>query len=163
MDVMHDVIKVGIADLASARHPARIRTAGLGSCVGVALYDRRRKIGGLAHVMLPDSKQARGSVKLAKYADTAIPELVRQMEALGAMRWDIVAKLAGGAQMFEHVSSDALKIGERNVEAVRIVLKRLGIPIIGEAVGGRVGRTVELDLEDGTYYVRTAQSEQLKL
>lgn len=163
MDVMSDVIKVGIADLASARHPGRLRTAGLGSCVGVALYDRRKKIGGLAHIMLPDSRQARGPIKLAKYADTAIPELVRQMEALGAVRHDVVAKLAGGAQMFEHVSSDALKIGERNVEAVRAVLHLIGIPIVAEAVGGRVGRTVELDLEDGMYYVRTAQSEAQKL
>ncbi|MBE3595447.1 MAG: chemotaxis protein CheD [Hydrogenibacillus sp.] len=158
-----DVIRVGIADLAAAAAPGRIRTAGLGSCVGIVLYDGRHKIGGMAHIMLPDSGQARGDVQAAKFADTAVPELIRRMEALGAHRSRLVAKLAGGAHMFQQVRSEALKIGERNVEAARAALRAHDIPILAEDTGGTLGRTIELDLEDGTLYVRTAQNGEQAL
>ncbi|QZA33521.1 chemotaxis protein CheD [Hydrogenibacillus sp. N12] len=153
------VVSVGIAELAALAYPGRLRTAGLGSCVGIALYDRSTRVGGLAHIMLPDSSHARGAVLPGKFADTAVPELLRQMEALGARRPFIVAKLAGGAHMFRQIQNEALLIGARNVEAARAALRAHGVPIVAEDTGGHVGRTIELELADGTLTVRTARQE----
>ena len=95
------VIKVGMADLKTAKAPDTLTTLGLGSCIGIALWDSTTKIGGLAHIMLPDSTKIRNNSNIAKFADTGIVELVRQMEALGVPRRRMVAKIAGGAKMFE--------------------------------------------------------------
>ena len=121
---MSEIIKVGMADLKTCIPPNGITTLGLGSCVGVALRDKNNKVGGLAHVMLPDSSVISNNTNIAKFADTGIVELVRQMEALGANKRNLVAKIAGGATMFA-VSSRAasMNVGERNVEAVKKKLK----------------------------------------
>ncbi len=154
MDI--EIIKVGMADLNSSRHPCMITTLGLGSCVGVALYDSTSKVAGLAHVMLPSSEQAKNNSNLAKFADTAIAKLVEDMIKLGARRDKIVAKLAGGAQMFVfNQSSDLMRIGYRNVVASKEKLKLLNIPIISEDTGGNYGRTIELYSEDGRLMIKT--------
>ena len=120
-------------------------TIGLGSCVGVALVDARRPIVGLAHVMLPEAVGADGPI--AKFADRGVPELARQVKALGAARLEAV--IVGGAQMFSFGGSDGANIGARNEAAVREQLDRLGIPIRAAATGGRKGRTVRVHV-DGT-------------
>ncbi|HOQ06603.1 MAG TPA: chemotaxis protein CheD [Clostridiales bacterium] len=154
---MVKVIKVGMADLQSSVHPCIITTLGLGSCVGVALYDPVKKVAGLAHIMLPSSQQARNNSNIAKFADTAIVKLVQDMLALGAEKSRLIAKLAGGAQMFSFVdgSSEMLRIGARNVAAAKEVLNSLKIPIISEDTGGNYGRTIEIHSEDGKLKIRT--------
>ncbi|MFV9509835.1 chemotaxis protein CheD [Tepidibacillus sp. LV47] len=157
MDKTTNVINVGMADLRTATSPDRIRTTGLGSCVGIALYDPVHRIGGLAHIMLPSSDMVRvGNVNKAKYADTAIPLLVDEMLKLGARKSSIIAKIAGGAQMFQFQSQiDMMRIGPRNVEATKETLKKLGISIVAEDTGGNFGRTIELDTFSGILLIKT--------
>jgi len=154
MDI--EILKVGMADLNSARHPCMITTLGLGSCVGVALYDSVTKVIGLAHIMLPSSEQAKNNSNLAKFADTGIVKLVNDMLKLGAKKERIVAKLAGGAQMFAfNAGSDLMRIGYRNVVASKEKLQELNIPIISEDTGGNYGRTIELYSDDGRLMIKT--------
>jgi chemotaxis protein CheD len=153
-----NVVKVGIADLNVADTPDVLRTTGLGSCVGVVLYDPTCKVGGLAHVMLPESPPAKPSVNRGKYADTAVPYLVELMEKKGARKSRMWAKLAGGAQMFTFAGqSDLMRIGPRNVDAVKMALARMGIPVLAEDTGGNYGRTIEFFTADGILTVRTAR------
>jgi chemotaxis protein CheD len=154
-----NLIKVGMADLNVAHLTGVLKTTGLGSCVGIALYDARSKVAGMAHIMLPSSDIAReGSLNMAKYADTAIPELIRKMNALGASVQRMEAKLAGGSQMFAFAGNhDTMRIGPRNVESCKEVLKKHQIPIKGEDTGGNYGRTIEFDCETGILFIRSVQ------
>lgn len=150
------IIKVGMADLKVSPHPSVLVTLGLGSCVGVALYDPTSRILGLAHIMLPSSLQARNRDNVAKFADTAVKKLVSDMIETGASRKYIIAKIAGGAQMFAlSNSSYIMRIGERNVEAVKKKLNEYDIRIVSEDTGGNYGRTIELYSEDGRLVVKT--------
>ncbi len=159
---MSEVIKVGMADLNVCMAPDGLTTLGLGSCVGIALRDPVLKIGGLAHIMLPDSTAIRGgSSNIPKFADTGIEELVRRMEAMGAKRNRLTAKLAGGATMFATQSkSDLVKIGERNVLASKQKLAELKIPILAEDTGKNYGRTVVFYPETGEYIIRAVGRDQ---
>lgn len=149
------VIKVGMADLKTGKAPDVLTTLGLGSCIGIALWDPTTKIGGLAHIMLPDSTKIRNNSNIAKFADTGITELVRQMEEMGVSRRRIVAKIAGGARMFEVSGSTSVgNIGEKNALASKQKLKELGIPILAEDTGLNYGRTVELNCENGDYVIK---------
>lgn len=151
------VVKVGIADMNIVTTPNLIRTSGLGSCVGVVVYDQAKELAGLAHVMLPDSSLAKsGIMNIAKYADTAVKELVGRMIDLGARTYSMKAKIAGGAQMFQFTSSnDMMRIGPRNVEAVKKELAMLKIPLVAEDVGGNCGRTIEFDPKTCLLNIRT--------
>jgi chemotaxis protein CheD len=154
MDI--DIVKVGMADLNSARHPCMMTTLGLGSCVGVALYDSATRVIGLAHVMLPSSEQAKNNSNIAKFADTAIEKVVDDMIRLGARKERIIAKLAGGAQMFVfNTGSDLMRIGYRNVLACKEKLQKLKIPVLAEDTGGNYGRTIELYSDDGRLLIKT--------
>lgn len=154
---MSDVVKVGMADLNIVRPPNVIRTSGLGSCVGVVIYDENTNISGMAHIMLPDSKLGKSEiVNLAKYADTAIDELIQRLEKEGVKSRFLKAKIAGGAQMFNFSSTnEMMRIGPRNVEAVKKKLNELKISIISEDVGGSSGRTIEFNPETKRLSVRT--------
>jgi len=135
--------------------PQNISTLGLGSCVGVVLYDKTTKIGGMVHIVLPDSKNAPGANK-AKFADTGVEELLNQMLKAGANRRAIVAKMAGGAHMFGGINaSDTLKVGQRNAFMSKINIIKLKIPLVAEDVGGTYGRTIELNTADGSLMVKT--------
>jgi chemotaxis protein CheD len=153
------LIKVGMADLNVGSGSAVLKTTGLGSCVGVTLFDPQHKIAGMAHIMLPSSEIAReGQVNTAKYADTAVPELVRRMRAMGADLRRLVAKMAGGAQMFVFASgSDTMRIGPRNVESTKLALEAMNIPLLSEDTGANYGRTVELDSATGIFTIRSVQ------
>ena len=149
------VIVVGMADLRVAKYPDTLTTLGLGSCVGITLFDISKKIGGLAHVMLPTYKGFEGQT-IAKFADSAIIELVKQMARIGAPRAALIAKLAGGAHMFGRTqNNDMLKIGERNAAASIAILKQLGIPIKANDTGGSHGRTIELITDTGALRIKT--------
>ncbi|EIJ81476.1 CheD [Bacillus methanolicus PB1] len=151
------VVKVGIADMKIVRAPGLIRTSGLGSCVGVVIYDQVKEIAGLAHVMLPDSTLAKaGTINRAKYADTAIKELVSLLVKGGASPLALKAKIAGGAQMFQFAAAnDMMRIGPRNVEAVKRELAELKIVIVAEDVGGNNGRTIEFNPKTCELTIRT--------
>ncbi len=153
---MSEVIKVGMADLKTCVSPDSVTTLGLGSCVGIAIRDTSNKIGGLAHIMLPDSTAMRNSqTNIAKFADTGIEELVRQMEALGAKRNRMVAKIAGGADMFNFQGNSSIGlVGERNAIATKAKLAELKIPLIAEDTGENYGRTVIFYPETGEFHIR---------
>ncbi len=153
---MMDKIKVGMADLKTTTHPGILTTLGLGSCIGICLYDQSTKIIGMAHIMLPDSTAIKRNENIAKFADTAIDELIKQMEKEGASKSKLKGKIAGGAQMFQSSSSgDMMKIGERNALAVKNKLKSLNIPVIADDTGGTFGRTIEFYSEDGKLVIKT--------
>lgn len=153
---MGEVIKVGMADLNVCKTPDSLTTLGLGSCVGVAIYDKNTKITGLAHIMLPSSKEISNNSNIAKFADTGIEETVRLMKKMGADTSKLVAKIAGGAQMFAFSlkNNDMLNVGERNVNAVKEKLKELNIPIVAEDTGLNYGRTVIIDSNTGMYTIK---------
>lgn len=153
---MREIYKVGMADLKVCRAPDGLTTLGLGSCVGVAVRDPESKVGGLAHVMLPNSRHIKNNTNIYKFADTAIAELVRLMEEAGASRARMVAKIAGGAQMFAmQGSSDLMRIGDQNVEACRQMLAELKIPILASDTGLNYGRTVIFDPETGEFVIKS--------
>ncbi|WP_206659633.1 chemotaxis protein CheD [Halobacillus litoralis] len=151
------LVRVGIGDMDIVKAPDRIRTSGLGSCVGIILFDEVKKIGGMLHIMLPDSSMAKKiTMNRAKYADTGIADLYDQITNTGALPYRVQAKIAGGAQMFQFTSSsDMMRIGPRNVEAVKQKLAQLNIPIVAEEVGGKSGRTIEFDPETTQLNIRT--------
>ncbi|MDE6844842.1 MAG: chemotaxis protein CheD [Lachnospiraceae bacterium] len=152
---MGKVIKVGMADLNVCVSPDSITTLGLGSCVGIAVRDPVTKIGGLAHIMLPDSTTIRINSNIPKFADTGIEELIKQVVARGANRGRLVAKIAGGAQMFAFQSTnDMVRVGERNVAATKKKLAELKIPIIAQDTGKNYGRTVIFYPETGDFVIR---------
>lgn len=154
---MHRVIKVGMADLKVVTEPDVLTTLGLGSCVGIALYDKYKKVAGLAHIMLPSSQQIKNNSNPAKFADTAIELLIKEMVNQGAMVGRISAKIAGGSQMFSfgNNGSDLMKIGYRNTIATKEILSAKNIPILSEDTGGNHGRTIEFYSETGDLMVKT--------
>jgi len=153
---MRNAIVVGMADLNVTKSPGVLTTLGLGSCVGIALYCTINKVAGLAHIMLPDSTQFSNNLVIAKFADTALIRLINDMVRLGAVRNQLKAKIAGGAQMFAFNSTnESMRIGDRNVDAVIKNLKSFNIPITGQDTGSNYGRTVELDAADGSFFVKT--------
>ena len=153
---MGEIIKVGMADLKVCKSPDGLTTLGLGSCVGIAIRDNVSLVGGMAHIMLPDSTAIRGSENnIPKFADSGIEELVKQMEALGAKRANMTAKLAGGAMMFSFQNkSDLVRIGDRNVEAAKAKLQEMKIPVLATDTGENYGRTVIFYPETGDYVIR---------
>lgn len=154
---MSKTVTVGIADLNVIRSPDVLVTYALGSCVGICLLDSVARVGGLAHIMLPDSALiADGHQQPYKFADTGIAELVRLMEMQGARRGQMRAKIAGGAQMFAAMSNSAIaNIGNRNVTAVKAVLGQLRIPISAEDTGKNYGRTLYFYPEDGRMVIKS--------
>lgn len=146
---------IGMAELGVVKAPERITTLGLGSCIGVVLYDRVNKIGGMVHIVMPDSGKKPGVCR-AKFADTGVDELLTQMLRAGASRNSIVAKMAGGAHMFGGLGkTDSLRVGERNAYNSKLAIMKLRIPLMVEDTGGTYGRTIELDTADGSLLIKT--------
>ncbi|MDY2729489.1 chemotaxis protein CheD [Clostridium sp. HCP1S3_B4] len=158
---MANEVRVGIGDLNVVENPGKIITIGLGSCIGIFLYDRRIKVGGLSHIMLPDSTQFSTVTNPMKFADLAIPMLLKKMQDMGCFKNNIVAKIAGGASMFKFGGSSASSdIGRRNCEMVKHILKdKEGIPILSEETGGNKGRTMIANAEDGTVTIKVIGQE----
>ena len=128
---------IGIGEYRVGAFP--MMTIGLGSCIGLAIYDGTIGAGAMVHIMLPDS--AGRTDRPGKYADTAIALLIRELNALGSKNRSLVAKMAGGACMFEYFGAN-LNIGERNAERVRAVLKEHHVELAAADIGGKVGRSV---------------------
>lgn len=155
---MGNMIKVGMADMKFCKAPDALTTLGLGSCIGACIYDPVAKIAGMVHYMLPDSTRIKSNQNVAKFGDTGIGELIRQMEEAGARKSRMVAKIAGGAKMFAvaaGVNLPGLNVGENNIEAARINFQANGIKIIAEDVGLNYGRTIEFMAEDGSLIIKS--------
>ncbi|WKB34846.1 chemotaxis protein CheD [Terrilactibacillus sp. S3-3] len=156
------MIHVGLSEIKVASSPESLRTMGLGSCVGVVLYNEEKKIAGMAHVMLPTSTLARTEdYPPGKFADTAVPELVRILTTRGAKLSQLKAKMAGGAEMFKAIRPSPLgSIGKRNVLAVKDQLKQFRIPVVAEETGKNYGRTIEFYIETGKLFIRAINKDE---
>lgn len=154
----HREIKVGMGDLQVATGAVVFRTL-LGSCIGLALYDAHRAIGGLAHVVLPNSGGT--GTPPGKYADTALPELLRQLVAQGAHRNSLTARIAGAANMFATTRPNP--IGEQNIAAVESLLREAGIPLLGSHCGGTQGRRMTFFPDTGKILIDVVGSPTLEI
>jgi chemotaxis protein CheD len=153
-------ISVGIGQLATSKDAAEVLIAyGLGSCVGVSCFDPQARVGGLAHILLPSSEGKRNEKgEPARFADTGLDALLARMSALGASPRRLIVKLAGGAAVLGPSNAEKFKIGERNAEAIRERLKHHGITASAIDLGGTKGRTLEVHINTGKTFVRTAAS-----
>ncbi len=157
---------VGMAELYSAKGTAKYTCLGLGSCIGLALWDASAEVSGMIHIMLPEKFPNKPVDKIGKFADTGIPELIDQMESLGASKGRIIAAYAGGAQVFKFGSSIAgskLEVGARNALASKEILSQMGIRVVAQDVGGTLGRTVTYDTATGEFRVRTVTGGERSL
>ena len=161
MMTVNEELHVGISEYKIAQAPTRLITVGLGSCIGTIIYDEASPIGGLSHIMLPDSQPFlhKREIKPEKFADLALPAMVAELEQK-IRRPRFQAKIVGGANMFQFQTLNAASnIGQRNIEAVEEVLARLNIPIVAKHVGGSAGRTMIVDLQDFKTMVRQVKQE----
>ena len=159
---MDEILKVGMADMKMCEPPKGLTTLGLGSCVGVVIYDVKTKVSGMIHVMLPDSTKIRNNTNRNKFADTGIQDMYDSLIKAGASKEHMVAKIAGGAQMFAYGAArgDIMKVGEKNVEAVKLMLDKLKIEIVAEDTGLNYGRTIIFDPDDGRLIIRPVGKEE---
>ena len=149
---------VGMADLNIGRAPDILTTVGLGSCIGLTLYDPVTKVGGLVHYMLPDSKAVSNNSNIAKFSDTGVQELLNRVKMSGDNRGRLVAKIAGGAKMFAVTQESNIgSVGERNSFAAKQLLHQLNIRLIAEDTGLNFGRTVELHCDTGDFYIKAVK------
>lgn len=155
--VMEDkLIEVNMAAMEISQAPGRLITRGLGSCLGITLYDPVKKIGGMVHPMLPDIEKARIKSNPSRFVNSAIRNLIEELDKRGCVRNQLVAKVFGGAHMFGFVTSDSiLNVGQKNIEMAQMVFKEMDIKIAVQEIGGSFGRTIELFLETGKVLVKT--------
>jgi len=152
---------VGISDMKIVHVPEVLISYALGSCVGICIIDKSAQIAGMAHIMLAYN-DGRDKTNIFKYADTGITEMVRRMEYLGSMKSRMIAKIAGGAKMFEIKGSSTFgNIGERNIAAAKETLYSLKIKILAEDVGENYGRTIIFDSANGNLTIKS-YGKQLK-
>jgi chemotaxis protein CheD len=143
-------IFVKVAQHAVGGREDTLVTLGLGSCVAIVLQDRQAAVGGMAHVLLPEPSLARDATNPSKFATSAVPLLMDELRAMGAAAARLEARLVGGASMFTTLMGPgSLNMGERNVRAAREALKRAGIPVLAESVGGDYGRSVRFWVGEG--------------
>lgn len=151
-------IMVGMADLNIGKATDVLTTVGLGSCIGLTLYDPVTKVGGLVHYMLPDSRAVSNNSNIAKFCDSGVQELLKRVTMAGANRSRLVAKIAGGAKMFAVTQESSVgSVGERNAIAAKQVLHQLNIRLIAEDTGLNFGRTVELHCDTGDFYIKAVK------
>lgn len=159
---MENRLTVGIADMKMGQNGDELITYALGSCIGICLYDPALHLGALIHIMLPLNMET-GRKNPMKYADSGIRDTLKMMEARGASRARITAKIAGGAKMFEVTGGNLGNIGQRNIESVHMALKREGIRLLKEDVGGTVARTVVFQTSNGVGTIRSYGRPEMTL
>jgi len=150
--------RVGMAEMHVGKPPATLLTT-VGSCIALCLYDRSKKIGGMAHIVLPSSERFGKKTSPFKFADSAVPALMKEMISRGAARTFVVAKIAGGANMFPLISKSVLNIGQENIATVKETLKEAGIKLAGEDIGGTKGRKIVFDISTGGLKVEKLNGE----
>jgi len=160
---MENAYHVGMADLVVVSSPAKLVTLGLGSCIGMVIFDSTAKIAGMAHIMLPDSQGSKGSEKIGKFADVAVPAVIDEMIKKGALKGRMKAKIAGGAQMFSlpGTPTDFLAVGSRNIKETTVMLAKLGIPLVASDTGGNKGRTVEFSTITWMLSIKTLGKKEI--
>lgn len=147
-------IRVRIAEFKVAKGDAVLVAVGLGSCVGVAVYDPQREVGGMAHILLPGSGKENDNPY--KFSDSSIEAMVNQIIKMGGAREALQAKIVGGANMFSWLGDRKKSIGERNVKSAKEKLASLSIPVVSEETGGSEGRSVEFHAGSGKLIIRNA-------
>lgn len=153
---MSKTIKVGMADYKIAKAPDSLITLGLGSCIGIVIYDKLKQVAGMAHIMLPSSREIKNNSNPLKFADTCIDLMMEDLLKQNVNKSSLKAKIAGGAQMFSvSLKSDNLNIGKRNAAAVKEKLKSLNIPIVSEDILGNNGRTITFDILTTKLHIRS--------
>ncbi len=157
------IYTIGIAEKVISKSPDKLVTLGLGSCVGLVLYDPVNKVGGLVHIMLPNAPAGAVGNRF-KFADTAIDDMIRLILQAGAVRHHLQAKLAGGAHMFNNAyNSDVMGIGKRNADICQKVLRENRIPIAAQDLGGTSGRSIEFCCESNMLQIRTVSPKSVRL
>ena len=154
---MQNKLDVKMGEFMVAESPIILQTVGIGSCVAVCIYDSKNKVGGLAHIMSPQSKMDE-TIKPMRFADRAIKMMVESICAMGGGREKLCAKIIGGASMFPKVTK-VLAIGAENISAVKDELKKLKVDIIGEDIGGNVGRSIWFDIGNGDIVISKVREE----
>lgn len=156
---------VGISDLEVAKAPATLSAVALGSCVGIILHDPVAKVGGLAHVLLPSPNIGRPRADApGRFAPSAVAALIEGLVGIGAEPTRLTARLVGGASMFAQLQpAGSIQMGERNVHAVREALRRHGVRVVAEAVGGDFGRSLDFDVESGQVVVSSYAHGRMEL
>jgi chemotaxis protein CheD len=140
-----------------------LRALGLGSCIGMCVFDPASKLGCLAHIMLPESR-GKGEEQLGKYADTAVPFVIDEMVRRGSNKSKLCVAMAGGAQLFSFEgASDRMDVGRRNTEAVKQFLASSRVRICAEDVGGKFGRTLVMDTTTGAVVVKVVGGNEFPL
>jgi chemotaxis protein CheD len=151
-------VRVDMADMKVEARPVVLVTT-VGSCVAICIHDRANRCGGLAHIMLPNSSVKRSKSFPYKYADTAVPAMIEALQKRGKRSCCLTAKIAGGANMFPDLRSDALNIGLKNVEAVKKALAAKGVRLLAEDVRGTCGRKVVFNVVNGSVHVQKGNGE----
>jgi chemotaxis protein CheD len=149
-------VVIGVGDLAVSNDPSvTLSTYALGSCVAVVGYDPVIRVGGILHLMLPDSKiaPARVAAQPGMFANTGLPLLFKSLQGLRADLTRLRLFVAGGANVL--AGADAFKIGERNINATREYLSHIGFEFSDAAVGGSVNRTIHIQNATGLLTLKT--------
>lgn len=155
---MSEIVRVGMADYKICHSPQKISTLGLGSCLGVVLYDESSKTCGMAHVMLPDSTHIPSQKRNRfKFMDTCLKDMYEELtEKVGIPKMKLKAKIAGGAKMFAFKSENSmLNVGDQNVAMAKKMLAEWRVPIIAEDTGASNGRTITFDPETSMLHIKT--------
>lgn len=156
------LIRVGISDYHISKSPNSLVTLGLGSCVGIAIYDKWSKVGGLSHILLPSSLGFTAIDRYEKFADLALPKMIEEIENKSGTKY-LVAKIAGGSSMFTSKDNGIERIGDRNVKAVMEILDSYNIPIIGSHTGGNLSRTMTVDLNTFDVLITVGNNQIAKI
>jgi chemotaxis protein CheD len=150
------LIEVQMGKMELAQSPDKLITRGLGSCLGMTIYDPARKIGAMVHPMLPDIAKSRITSNPSRFVNSGIELAIKELENRGCHRSRMEVKIFGGAHMFSFINTDsALNVGQKNIEMAHAVLKDLNMKVIAEEIGGTFGRTIELDTDSGSVLVKT--------
>ncbi len=140
-------------------------TLGVGSCVCIAAYDSIRNIAGMVHIVQPDSTNARNNGAPGRFADTAVPALLAEMDSVGANVRRLRVAIAGGAEIFSFAGGQdrLIRVAEQNILAVQTALKQARLSVLASDLGGSHGRTVRLFVDDGVVTVRVAGEDEFQL
>lgn len=162
---MAEIIVVGISDMKVMKGDGMLSTYALSSCIATCIYDDLLKIGGMSHILLPKYPHniEKNNIEIYKYANTAIIEMVKEMERMGSSRYRMRAKIAGGAHMKSvfNKNIENSNIGEQNIREVKSVLQSLYIPVVSENVGENYARSVFFDIVTGNVKVKIANKTEI--
>jgi chemotaxis protein CheD len=161
---MANHLSIGLGEIKVSSDPLDVLVAfGLGSCVGIGMFDPIRRLGGMLHAVLPGHLNG-GDISSPKYVDTGIQLLLQEMQNSGAIQSRLIIRIAGGANMLTAPGlSKTFDIGTRNIVAAKETLKQLNLKITGEEIGGQVGRTVRLYVSDGRMTIRQMGNQEREI